>query len=93
MGYNKVVVNGVTKIDLTGDTVTSSSILAGVTAHNSAGNKIVGQIQEQNENSITETESGDVVIPSGYYSSPIIYTPEQKPLGLVSLVTYNEANV
>lgn len=39
---NKVVINGVTKIDLTGDTVTASDILSGKTAHDRTGAPITG---------------------------------------------------
>lgn len=39
---NKVVVNNQTRIDLTGDTVSESVLLAGFTAHDSSGNQIVG---------------------------------------------------
>lgn len=39
---NKVVINGVTKIDLTGDTVTADKILAGFTAHDKSGAPITG---------------------------------------------------
>ena len=39
---NKVVVNGVTKIDLTGDTITADKVLAGFTAHDKSGAPITG---------------------------------------------------
>ena len=39
---NKVIVNGVTKIDLTSDTVTANKILSGYTAHSASGAPIVG---------------------------------------------------
>lgn len=42
MGVNKVILNNETKLDLTNDTVTPKSLLEGVTAHNAAGNEIVG---------------------------------------------------
>lgn len=42
MAVNKVEVNGETKLDLTQDTVTPENLLSGVTAHNAAGNPIVG---------------------------------------------------
>lgn len=89
MGYSKVIINGVTKLDLTEDTVTPEKLLSGVTAHNASGNKVVGLIQ--NGGSIEENENGDILIPSGYYPSQVIYTPERQSLGFISLVTYNEA--
>lgn len=39
---NKVVYGGTTLIDLTADTVTSSALLSGVTAHNKAGAPVIG---------------------------------------------------
>ncbi len=42
MAVNKVEINGATALDLTQDTVTPESLLEGVTAHNAAGETIVG---------------------------------------------------
>lgn len=42
MAVNKVVVNGSTLIDLTGDTVTAETLVKGTTAHNKAGAQING---------------------------------------------------
>ena len=42
MGYNKLVYGGVTKFDLTGDTVSAESLLEGVTAHDKAGDAVTG---------------------------------------------------
>lgn len=39
---NKVVSNGVTKIDLTGDTVSAENLLSGITAHDRSGATITG---------------------------------------------------
>lgn len=39
---NKVIVNGVTKIDLTGDTVTADTLIKGATAHDKSGAPITG---------------------------------------------------
>lgn len=45
MGINKVVVNKVTKLDLTKDTVSANTLLEGITAHDSKGNLIVGTMK------------------------------------------------
>lgn len=42
MAVNKVIYNGTTLIDLTGDTVTAGKILSGYTAHDKSGTKIKG---------------------------------------------------
>lgn len=39
---NKVTVNGVTRLDLTQDSVTPSTLLKGATAHDKSGAQIVG---------------------------------------------------
>lgn len=42
MAVNKVIYDGDTLIDLSGDTVTAAQLLTGVTAHDKAGNPITG---------------------------------------------------
>ena len=42
MAVNKVIYDGDTLIDLSGDTVTASQLLTGITAHDKAGNPITG---------------------------------------------------
>ena len=42
MAVNKVEINGKTIVDLTKDTVTPENLLSGVTAHNAAGEAIIG---------------------------------------------------
>lgn len=42
MAVNKVEINGKTIVDLTKDTVTPENLLSGITAHNAAGEPIVG---------------------------------------------------
>ncbi len=42
MAVNKVVIDGVTAIDLTNDTVSAEKLLKGITAHDSSGKQIVG---------------------------------------------------
>ena len=43
MAVNKVVINEIVKLDLTQDTVTPETLLSGATAHNAAGDWIVGK--------------------------------------------------
>ena len=42
MAVNKVVINDKTVLDLTGDTVTPSDLVEGVTAHDATGMQITG---------------------------------------------------
>lgn len=53
MANSKVVFDGKVLIDLTSDTVTSETLLAGETAHNAAGDKITGTA------GITSTDDGN----------------------------------
>jgi hypothetical protein len=46
MAYNKVTYGGKTLIDLSGDTVSPNKLLTGVTAHDKAGNEIVGTMEK-----------------------------------------------
>lgn len=39
---NKVVINNITKLDLTSDTVTAGTLAVGRVAHNAAGERITG---------------------------------------------------
>ncbi len=45
MARNKVILKGETLIDLTGDTVTAETLGKGATAHDKAGNQIVGTME------------------------------------------------
>ena len=52
MAVNKVEVNGETKLDLTRDTVTPETLLAGTTAHNAAGEPITGTAESGSDVSL-----------------------------------------
>lgn len=55
---NKVALaNGTVLIDLTSDTVTASSVLAGVTAHDKSGAKITGTLFANFQDSMELTDS------------------------------------
>lgn len=66
---NKVVVNGVTKIDLTGDTVTADKVLAGFTAHDKSGAPITGSSPFNADTSGT-TASADEVLAGEKFIGP-----------------------
>lgn len=51
MSVNKVIVNGVAKLDLTNDTVNENeNLLSGAIAHNAAGETIIGKVAITNPN-------------------------------------------
>lgn len=58
MPVSKVIVNGETKIDLTGDTVTPETLASGYTAHDASGSQITG--------TMTPSSSSDYVTPEAY---------------------------
>jgi len=45
MGKSKIIYNGQTLIDLTGDTVTAETLLEGITAHGADGEAILGKLK------------------------------------------------
>ncbi len=55
MAVNKVVYNGTTLIDLTGDTVTEDTLLVGTTAHDASGKQITGTMKKGASLNIIET--------------------------------------
>lgn len=59
MAVNKVVYNGETLVDLTNDSVTPETLAEGVTAHNAAGEPIVGTMTNGGS-------GGDSDLPIGY---------------------------
>lgn len=46
MGASKIVYGGEVLVDLTSDTVTAATLKRGVTAHDAAGNKVTGTMDE-----------------------------------------------
>jgi len=58
---NKVIVNGVTKIDLTGDTVSASSLLRGVTAHDKSGSPITGSCTYDSDTSSATASAAEIL--------------------------------
>ena len=62
-----------TLIDLTSDTVDSSSMLSGVTAHAASGEIVTGNIQEKSASDVTGSGS-TVTVQAGYYRSNITRT-------------------
>lgn len=60
MAVNKVVYDGETLVDLTRDNVSESTLLSGATAHNAAGEAIVGTVIVPTKVSQLENDSGFV---------------------------------
>ena len=66
---NKVIFDGNTLIDLTGDNVDPNRMLVNTTAHDASGAPIVGNIAVRYSSDMTASED-TVTAPAGYYASP-----------------------
>lgn len=85
MAVNKVEINGETKLDLTQDTVTPETLLSGVTAHNAAGEQIIGEYQSVTLTGLeitappekTKYKPGDIFDPTGMVVTATFSNGEQ----------------
>ena len=68
MGIAKVILNGVTQMDVTGDTVSSSNLLSGNTATGADGEKVNGSIATKTSSDLT-VSGATVTAPAGHYAS------------------------
>ena len=58
MAINKVILNGVTKVDLTADTVTADKVLEGLTFHDATGSLCTGTMKQ----STGSVGAGDITL-------------------------------
>ena len=77
MAVNKVEVNGETKLDLTQDTVTPENLLSGVTAHNAAGERIVGAVAPVSGDVFYVDLEGGYNASTGKFEYTTTMTPDQ----------------
>lgn len=77
MGKSKVIFNGQMLIDLTGDTVTADKLFAGYTAHNAAGEPIIGTAQAGGGAPVVITP-GDTPVLASFASSNIASSSYQR---------------
>lgn len=68
MGVSKVIINGVTRVDLTDDTVAANKLLSGYIATGADGNEVTGSIVTNAATDVT-IDANTVTIPAGYYAS------------------------
>ena len=59
--YNKIIVNGVTKLDLTSDTITADKLLEGYTAHDKSGANITGTLTYDADTSDATALDGEIL--------------------------------
>ena len=70
MGVAKVTLNGDTLIDVTQKTVTSNTMLSGITALGADGENVSGNVEGKSAANLTATGS-TVYVPSGFFSSQV----------------------
>ena len=68
MAIAKVILNGVTQMDVTQKTVTAGSMLSGTTALKNDGTDITGSIASKSSSDLTAS-GATVTAPAGYYAS------------------------
>lgn len=59
--YNKIIVNGETKIDLTSDTVVADKLLTGYTAHDKSGAVITGSCDFDSDTTDANALAGEIL--------------------------------
>lgn len=67
MGRNKIIYDGNTLIDLTGDTVTEETLLAGITAHDAAGEVIEGECTYDADTSDADANAAEILLNKSAY--------------------------
>jgi len=70
MAKNKIIYNGNTLIDLTGDTVTADKLMQGYTAHDRTGALITGTAT--GGGSVTQDQDGFIILPPDGGGSPSV---------------------
>lgn len=68
MAIAKVILNGVTQMDVTGKTVTAGTMLSGTTALKNDGTDVTGDIASKTSSNMT-VSGATVTAPAGYYAS------------------------
>lgn len=88
MAVNKVEINGEVKLDLTGDTVTPDTLLKDATAHNAAGEQIVGTMEIGDsadsiiDRSVTSITSNAAAVGQNVFSSCAALTTVNFPVAI-----------
>ena len=88
---NKVIVNGVTKIDLTGDTVTAATLIKGATAHDKSGAPITGTNEWDSNTTDATVTAAEILATKTAYVNKAKITGTMPNRGAVSGVISTKA--
>ena len=69
MAINKIIYDGNTLIDLTGDTITASDLAYGVTAHDNSGSAITGTSTKDSDTSDATAVQAEILATKTAYSN------------------------
>ena len=86
MGISKVNFGGDTLIDLTNDSVTTGTLAKGATAHNAAGEQIVGTLDAKGTFYVTVTQADDNIVTADKTSTEV-YAAHAAGYAVYALVT------
>ena len=83
---NKVVINGVTKLDLTADTIAPADLASGVTAHDATGAEITGTSTKDSDTSQDTATAGEILATKTAHARGAELTGTMPNNGAVALV-------
>lgn len=73
MAISKIILNGVTQMDLTGDTVAAGNLVSPNTAHGADGQAVAGSVQTQAGRTITPTTYQQTAVAANRYTTGAVY--------------------
>lgn len=82
--YNKIIINGQTKIDLTSDTITANKLLSGYTAHDKSGATITGTCTFDSNTTDATALEGEILSGKSAYINKTKVTGTMPNRGAVS---------
>lgn len=88
MGISKVNFGGDTLIDLTNDSVDAASLLKGTTAHNAAGEQVVGTLDVKGTFYVTLTQGEDGIRATADKTAEEVYTAYAAGYAVYALVKF-----
>lgn len=91
--FNKIVINGEVKIDLTGDDITADKLASGIKAHDSSGAPIVGTNTYDSDTSADTATAAEILTGKTAHAKGALLTGTMANRGAVTLEIANKNNV